>query len=186
MGRLKQELSKLADWYHEEIIRQMSAEKLVATGGLKDSIKKDVNEYGFEISSSKEYSYLLGNFGRMEKRGEGYQGRNRIERIRQWVRAKGIRPSRVVKTSGMRRFRRGGTKGSVAEDRMVYAISGGISKNGTAKRFLRKYGTGGSRIIQDATNKMKAKGYQSIAEAYKEDLIQGIKQEFKFDNIKIQ
>lgn len=55
-------------------------------------------------------------------------------------------------------------------------------KNGSVKRF----GYRGSRIIQRVNQKLEGKVSGEIMEAYRLDLIQGMKQQFKFDNIKVE
>ena len=178
MGKLKEALESLAKDYQMTIWREMSANKLNASGRLKDSIKYDVSEDGFTIESKEFHSFLLGEDGRRR----GTQPSTDV--ILSWMKSKGIRPIRRLK--GGVKFSRMNTDKRSAEKSAAFAIAKSIKSNGTIKRFLQKHGTGGSNIIKDATERMVAKGYEPIMDAYKQDLVEKMKQEFKFDNIKIQ
>ena len=174
MGKLKKALEGLAKDYQMTIWREMSANKLNASGRLRDSIKYDVSEDGFTIESKEFHSLLLGGDGRRR----GTQPSTDV--ILSWMKSKGIRPIRRLK--GGVKFSRMNTNKRSAEKSAAFAIAKSIKGNGTIKRF----GYKGSNIIKDATERMVAKGYEPIMDAYKQDLVEKMKQEFKFDNIKIQ
>ena len=54
------------------------------------------------------------------------------------------------------------------------------------KGSIKRYGYKGSKIIDTVYQMEKDKTEDEIALAIQEDLVQGIKADFKFDNIKIQ
>ena len=179
MGNLSKALKSLAEDYQMAIMRQISAEKLNASGSLRKSIEYKVTDNGFTIESDKEYAYLLGDDGFKANKPRS-RDNNRIKRIEEWIRKKGIRPTEIL-SGNRRKFKKINNKRKEMRS-LAFMISRSINQNGTIKR----YGYKGSGILQKVNDRMKSKGFDMITEAYKLDLINGMKQEFKFDNIKVE
>ena len=180
MGNLSKALKNLAEDYQMAIMRQISAEKLNASGSLRKSIEYKVTDKGFTIESDKEYAFLLGEDGASPTKKNS--GGKKLDNIRDWIKAKGIRPLTKLKSGGYKfKGKRIKNKNS-AMNSLVYIMNKTISEKGTIKR----YGYKGSGILQKVNDRMKSKGFDVITEAYKLDLINGMKQEFKFDNIKVE
>lgn len=179
MSKLKEALSNLAREYKEEIQRRIVQEDLVDKGDLERSIRDEVSDNGFSLISDEKYAYILGSNGYLKK-----WRRPPAQELAEWARRKGMRP---MMRDSKGRFKKV-TKDSYL--RLGFALANSIDgkgdknrgRNGTAKRF----GYRGSRIIQKVNQQMEGKLSGVIMEAYKLDLIQGMKQDFKFDNIKIQ
>ena len=179
MSRLKETLSKLAKEYQEKIQRQIAIEKLKSSGNLKDSIKSELTEDGFSITSDAINAYLLGDKGYDYKNGG--KDESKIDRIERWARNKGLRPSSTVKSTGMRSFSK--IKNARRQYRdMAYMISRSMNRKGSIKR----YGYKGSDIIDRVYDMQKKKTIEEITLAFKQDIVDGIKADFKFDNLKIE
>ena len=179
MGKLKEALSKLAEDYQMAMQRQIAAERMVASGKLQKSIDYKVTEDGFTIESDQEYSYLLGDDG-FEGNKSRSKDNSRIQRIEDWIRKRGIRPTERL-SGNRRKFKKINNRRKEMRN-LAFMISRSINQKGTIKRF----GYKGSNIIKKVNDRMKSKGYDMIMEAYRLDLIQGMKQQFKFDNIKVE
>lgn len=171
MGKLKEVLGELAKEYQTEIQRLIVSEELESSGRLKNSIEYKLTDDGFEITSDSKYAYLLGSRGYLKS-----WRRPPARELGEWARRKGMRPLERDKRG---RFKK---QSKLSYLRLGYALAKSIDEKGTVKRF----GYRGSRIIQKVNQKLEGKVSGEIMEAYKLDLIQGMKQEFKFDNIKIQ
>ena len=171
MGKLKETLKNLAKEYQTEIQRLIVQEELVSTGRLKGSIEYKMTEDGFEVSSDENYANLLGSNGYLKK-----WKRPPHEKLAEWARRKGMRPLMRDRKGRFKKASKDGFK------RLGFALAKSIDRNGTVKR----YGYRGSRIIQRVNQKLEGKVSGEIMEAYKLDLIQGMKQQFKFDNIKVE
>lgn len=177
MSKLKEALSNLAKEYKEEIQRRIVEEDLVDKGNLKNSIRFEMTDDGFSLLSDEKYAYILGANGYLKQ-----WGRPPAQKLAEWAKRKGIRPR-----SKKGRFTKITEKSYLS---LGFALSRSINgegkrnkgANGTVKRF----GYRGSRIIQKVNQQLEGKLKGEITEAYKLDLIQGMKQDFKFDNIKIQ
>ena len=180
MGKLKEALRELAEDYQSAMMRKIATEKMVASGKLRKSIDYKVTEDGFTIESDSEYSYLLGEDG-YEANKSRSKDNGKIDRLKDWARKRGFRPFTTVKSTGMRRFSKIKNKNKYW-DRVAFMLRASMQKRGTIKRF----GYKGSNIIKKVSQEMKSKGYDVIMEAYRLDLIQGMKQQFKFDNIKVE
>lgn len=181
MGKLKDTLSKLAKEYQQKIQRQIVIEKLNASGELRDSIKSELTKDGFTISSDAVNAYLLGDKGYRPKRTSTRQEKKeKLERIKSWMRSKGIRPYTKLDSGGIK-FKK--LKNAEKQyDQAAFFINRSMNRKGSIKR----YGYKGSKIIDTVYQMEKDKTEDEIALAIKEDLVQGIKADFKFDNIKIQ
>jgi hypothetical protein len=171
MSRLKETLSKLAKEYQERIQRSIQDEDLTATGSLKKSIRVEEQEDGFSILSDEKYANLLGNFGYLKT-----WGKPSPYNLAQWAKTKGMRPMLRDKRG---RFRKITEKSYLS---LGFALAKSIDKKGTIKR----YGYKGSRIIYNVNKEMEGKVSGEITEAFKLDLVNGMKQDFKFDNLKIE
>jgi len=181
MSKLKEVLSDMAEDYRLSLVRGVSAKKLTATNRLKKSIKSTVKNNGFEITSDELYSgIVLGSDGAGVARNNG--DGSKTSNIRQWVKAKGIRPLTRLSGGGVRFSSKRKKDKNSAEDRMVFAISRAISEKGTIKRF----GYKGSDILNETYDRFQKRNNIDLEDALKEDIVNGIVQDFKFDNLKIQ
>jgi hypothetical protein len=164
-NNLKKTFTDLAKEYKENIQRRIAQKELVDTGALKDSINVEVVEDGFSITSNKKYAHLLGNFGYLKS----------------WRKPN---PFNLAEWAERKRMQLRGRKGrfmsmSKANYKTLgFILANSIDKKGTAKRF----GYRGSRIIYDTNREMESKMKGEIAEAFKLDLMDGMRQDFKFDN----
>jgi hypothetical protein len=159
-NNLKKTFTDLAKEYKENMQRRIAQKELVDTGALKDSINVEVVEDGFSITSNKKYAHLLGNFGYLKS----WRKPNPFK-LAEWAKMKRMQPRD-----------RKGRFGSYKT--MGFILANSIDKKGTAKRF----GYRGSRIIYDTNREMESKMKGEIAEAFKLDLMDGMRQDFKFDN----
>lgn len=180
MGKLKETLKNLAEDYQSAVMRRIATEKMVASGKLRKSIDYKVTDDGFVIESDSEYSYLLGEEGYQANKSRS-KDNGKIDRLKSWAKKRGFRPFTTVKSTGMRRFSKIKNKDRYW-DRVAFMLRASMQKKGTIKRF----GYKGSNIIKKVNTEMKAKTSDMIMEAYRLDLIQGMKQQFKFDNIKVE
>ena len=166
-NNLKRTLTDLAKEYQDNIQRRIAQEELVATGALKNSINTEVVEDGFSITSDKKYSHLLGNFGYLKS-----WRRPSANKLAEWAKIKGMKP---LLRDSKGRFRKITDKSYLS---LGFILANSIDKKGTAKRFSYR----GSRIIYDTNREMESKMKGEITEAFKLDLIDGMRQDFKFDN----
>lgn len=177
MSKLKEGLKLLAEEYRQEMIRQVIAKDMVASGKLKNSIRVELIDNGFSISSDEIHSYLLGEDGyRAKSTGSKTEKEAKWDRLGEWARSKGMQPLLRDKKGRFKKV----TKDSYR--RLGYVLSRSIDKKGTIKRF----GYKGSQVISDTVAILQSKSEDVLVEAYKEDVIAMIKEDFKFDNIKIQ
>ena len=177
MSKLKETLKTLSQIYKEELVKGIVAKDMVASGKLKNSIQVELQENGFSLSSDEIYGYLLGEDGFRPKRKGGKQDRiDKWDRLGEWARRKGMRP--LLRTS-KGRFRKLNDK---SYRRLGFILSRSINEKGTIERF----GYKGSQVISDTVDKLRATSEDVIIEAFREDIITMIKEDFKFDNIKIQ
>lgn len=183
MGKLKETLRNLAKEYQTEIQRLIVEEKLVDRGSLKNSIKYDVSDDGFSIKSDEKHAYLLGSSGYLKKWGH-VNIDSGADRLGEWARRKGMQPLMRDKKGRFRKVTR--HSWSQLGFLLARSISGKGKKKVAPNGSVERFGYRGSRIIQRVNQKLEGKVSGEIMEAYKLDLIQGMKQEFKFDNIKIQ
>lgn len=181
MSKLKETLSKLAKEYQEKIQRQIVIEKLKSSGGLRDSIKSELTDNGFEITSYAINAYLLGDKGyRPKSKGGRDEKKAKLERIKAWMKSKGIRPYSKL-SSGGTKFRK-----LKNEDKQYNQAAYFINRSMNRKGSIKRYGYKGSEIIDRVYDMQKAKTVEDITLAFKEDIVNGIKADFKFDNLKIE
>lgn len=178
MGKLKETLRNLAKEYQTEIQRLIVREKLIDKGNLKESIKYELTDDGFNIESDEKYAYILGSNGYLKT-----WRRPNVRNLLEWVKRKGIRP----------RSKKGRFRKITESSQLATAIAISKSMNGEGTKTLgrkngsvKRFGYRGSRIIQRVNQKLEGKVSGEIMEAYRLDLIQGMKQQFKFDNIKVE
>lgn len=171
MSKLKDTLSKLAKEYQESIQSEIQKEDLVSKGDLKNSITYEMTKDGFIIKSDEKYAYILGSNGYLKK-----WDKPPANKLAEWAKRKRMRP---LFRDSRGRFKKL-TESSYLS--LGFALAKSINKNGTVKR----YGYRGSRIIQKVNMRLEGKVEGEITEAFELDLVQGMKQDFKFDNIKIQ
>lgn len=177
MSKLKETLKKLSQIYKEEVVKGIVAKDMVASGKLKNSIQTELQENGFSLSSDEIYGYLLGDDGFRPKRKGSKEDRiAKWDRLGEWARKKGMRPL-LRKSNG--RFRKLNHK---SYRRLGFILSKSINEKGTIERF----GYRGSQVISDTIQKLQATSEDVIVEAFKDDIVTIIKEDFKFDNIKIQ
>jgi len=181
MGKLKETLSKLAKDYKEKIQRQISIEKLTASGKLKDSIRLELNEQGFSITSDAVNAYLLTDKGYKPKRSSSREEKKeKLERIKKWMRSKGIRPYRKLSNGGVKFSKLKNEEKQY--DQAAFFINRSMNRKGSIKR----YGYKGSNILRTVLDMNRDKTEQEITLAIRQDIIDSMKADFKFDNIKIQ
>ena len=171
MGKLKEVLSDLAKDYKEAIQRLIVQEELVDKGDLKNSIRFEVTDTGFSITSDKKYAHLLGSNGYLKR-----WSKPPAQKLAEWAKRKGMRP---LLRDSKGRFKKMTDRSFLS---LGYALAKSIDKEGTIERFNYR----GSRIIQRVNQEMEGKLAGEITEAYRLELIEGMKQTFEFDNIKIQ
>ena len=171
MGKLKEVLSDLAKDYKEAIQRLIIQEELVDKGDLKNSIRFEVTDNGFSITSDEKYAHLLGSNGYLKR-----WSRPPAQKLAEWAKRKGMRP---LLRDSKGRFKKMTDRSFLS---LGYALAKSIDKEGTIERFNYR----GSRIIQRVNQQMEGKLAGEITEAYRLELIEGMKQTFEFDNIKIQ
>lgn len=181
MSRLKEVLSKLAKDYQENIQRQIVIEKLKSSGNLRNSIQSELTKDGFTITSNAINAYLLGDKGYKPKnKGSREDKKEKLERIKTWMKSKGIRPYSKL-SSGGTRFRK--LKNEDKQyNQAAFFINRSMNRRGSIKRYKYK----GSDIIKRVYDMQKAKTTEEITLAFRKDIVDGIKSEFKFDNLKIQ
>ncbi len=181
MSKLKEALSKLSKEYQEKIQRQIVIEKLKSSGNLKESIKVQLNDDGFSITSDAINAYLLGNKGyRPKSKGGRDEKKEKLERIKTWMKSKGIRPYSKL-SSGGTKFRK--LKNEDKQyNQAAFFINRSMNRNGSIKR----YGYKGSDIVKRVDDMQKTKTMNDLTLAFKEDVVDSIKADFKFDNLKIQ
>lgn len=181
MGKLSKVLSDLAKDYEQKIKRQILIEKLNASGDLRNSIKTELDSQGFTISSDAINAYLLGDKGYKPKRaGSREEKKAKLERIKNWMKSKGIRPY-IRTSSGGTRFRKM-TNPEKQYNQAAFFINRSMNRKGSIKR----YGYKGSDIIDTVYQMNKDKTVEEITLAFKQDIIDGIKADFKFNNIQIK
>ena len=183
MGKLKEALQNLAKEYQTEIQRLIVQEKLVDKGDLKNSIKYKVSDDGFNIESDEKYAYILGSNGYL-KSWRHVDLDDGVDKLADWARRKGMRPLMRNRKGRFRKI----TRHSWRQLGFVLArsISGKGKKRKSPNGSIERFGYRGSRIIQRVNQKLEGKVSGEIMEAYRLDLIQGMKQQFKFDNIKVE
>lgn len=181
MSKLSEVLAKMSKEYLDAIKRQILVEKLNASGELARSIREELTADGFTISSDAINAYLLTDKGYRPKRaGDRAEKKEKLERIKDWMRSKGIRPYRNLSSGGVR-FKK--LKNPEKQyDQAAFFINRSMNRRGSIKR----YGYKGSEILNTVHEMQSKKLEEEITTAMREDIINGIKADIKLNNIKIQ
>ena len=179
MSKLKDTLSNLAKEYQESIQSEIQKEDLVSKGDLKNSITYEMTKDGFIIKSDEKYAYVLGSNGYLKK-----WDKPPANKLAEWAKRKRMRPLFRDKKGRFKKLTESSylSLGFALAKSMNGEGKRNVGKNGSVKRF----GYRGSRIIQKVNMRLEGKVEGEITEAFELDLVQGMKQDFKFDNIKIQ
>jgi len=156
------ELNKIAEEFKVRLQRGARLDKTVATGKFANSFKVKVKDDSIEISSDAEYAEYVINGALPSNSNAGWEKKK--QGIEPWIRAKGIRPYRQLK-SGYK-FAKTSTIKDSAYKSAVFAIMKSIADRGTIKRF----GYKGSNLFERVYDEIRDKIGVGITEAYSEDL----------------
>ena len=159
---LAAELNKIAEEFKVRLQRGAKLDKTVATGKFANSFKVKVKDDSIEISSDAEYAEYVINGALPSNSNAGWEKKK--QGIESWIRAKGIRPYRQLK-SGYK-FAKTSTIKDSAYKSAVFAIMKSIADRGTIKRF----GYKGSDLFERVYDEIRDKIGVGITEAYSEDL----------------
>ena len=159
---LAAELNKIAEEFKARLQRGAKLDKTVATGKFANSFKVKVKDDSIEISSDAEYAEYVINGALPSNSNAGWEKKK--QGIESWIRAKGIRPYRQLK-SGYK-FAKTSTIKDSAYKSAVFAIMKSIADRGTIKRF----GYEGSNLFERVYDEIRDKIGVGITEAYSEDL----------------
>ena len=159
---LAAELNKIAEEFKARLQRGAKLDKTVATGKFANSFKVKVKDDSIEISSDAEYAEYVINGALPSNSNAGWEKKK--QGIESWIRAKGIRPYRQLK-SGYK-FAKTSTIKDSAYKSAVFAIMKSIADRGTIKRF----GYKGSNLFERVYDEIRDKIGVGITEAYSEDL----------------
>ena len=159
---LAAELNKIAEEFKVRLQRGAKLDKTVATGKFANSFKVKVKDDSIEISSDAEYAEYVINGALPSNSNAGWEKKK--QGIESWIRAKGIRPYRQLK-SGYK-FAKTSTIKDSAYKSAVFAIMKSIADRGTIKRF----GYKGSNLFERVYDEIRDKIGLGITEAYSEDL----------------
>jgi hypothetical protein len=181
MSKLSEVLAKMSKDYLDAIKRQIVIEKLNASGDLVRSIREEVTSDGFSISSEAVNAYLLTDKGyKPKKAGTREEKKQKLERIKNWMKSKGIRPYTRLSSGGVK-FKK--LKNPEKQyDQAAFFINRSMNRKGSIKR----YGYKGSDILQTVYDMQSKKSEEEITMAIRQDIIDGIKADIKLNNIKIQ
>ena len=159
---LAADLNKIAEEFKVRLQRGAKLDKTVATGKFANSFKVKVKDDSIEISSDAEYAEYVINGALPSNSNAGWEKKK--QGIESWIRAKGIRPYRQLK-SGYK-FAKTSTIKDSAYKSAVFAIMKSIADRGTIKRF----GYKGSNLFERVYDEIRDKIGVGITEAYSEDL----------------
>ena len=173
MRNTKKQLEDIAKEFKTRLIRESKLDKTDATGDFTKGFKLDVNDNSIELTNKVGYAGAVIDGANPSKSDKDWRGKQK--RIERWVRAKGIRPYRKLK-SGFK-FAKTSTEKRSAYKSMVYILSKTISQKGTIKRF----GYKGSNLINRVYDEMEVKIGVKLTEAVKKDLIDEINRTIKVE-----
>jgi len=177
MSKLKEALSRLSKDYKEEIEKQIIAKEMVASGKLKNSLRVRLEDNGFSISSDELHSYLLGSEGyRAKTTGSKSDRVEKWDRLGEWARSKGMQPLIRDKKGRFRKVNKNSYRS------LGYLISRSINRKGTIQRF----GYKGSEVISSAVESLNQKSKDVLVEAFEQDIIAMVREDFKYENLKIE
>ena len=158
---LAAELNKIAEEFKVRLQRGARLDKTVATGKFANSFKVKVEDDSIEITSDAKYAKYVVDGTYPSNNNAGWENKKR--NIESWIKAKGIRPYRKLK-SGYK-FAKTSTLKNSAYKSAVFAIMNSISERGTIKRF----GYKGSNLFERVYKEIEGKIGVDM-EAYSEDL----------------
>jgi len=149
--------------------REASSQGMKATSDLDKSFGYKIINDELQIFANK-YAEALNDGTSSASSGSNRNGK--IDRIRDWVRIKGIRPLEKNKygNSSFAKYKNSKTKTS-SYDRMVFAIARSISNKGIIKRFNYKGSGFVNRVIQEQKTEIKA----IFKSAFERDIKQNLK-----------
>jgi len=156
------ELNKIAEEFKVRLQRGARLDKTVATGKFANSFDAKVKDDSIEITSDVSYAKYVVDGALPSNSNIGWEKKKKS--IESWIRAKGIRPYRQLK-SGYK-FAKTSTLKDSAYKSAVFAIMKSIADRGTIKRF----GYKGSNLFERVYKEIKDKIGVEITEAYAEDL----------------
>ena len=155
---LKTALEELVVEYKKKLSAQAKIDKTHATGKFSKSFESKITKDGFEITSSAPYAKDVDSGAKPNQT----QRNPNIGKILEWAKLKRLRPYKKL-PSGATRFIKV-TDSSMF--RMAAAISKGIKKKGTIKRFNQK----GSGIFDTVYKSISKKIGVEIGSAYSKDI----------------
>ena len=155
---LKKALEELVVEYKKKLSAQSKIDKTYATGRFSKSFESKVTKDGFEITSSVPYAKDVDSGAKPNQT----QRNPNIGKILEWAKLKRLRPYKKL-PSGATRFIKV-TDSSMF--RMASAISKGIKKKGTIKRFNQK----GSGLFDTVYKSISKKIGVEIGSAYSKDI----------------
>ena len=155
---LKKALEELVVEYKKKLSAQSKIDKTHATGKFAKSFESKITKDGFEITSSAPYAKDVDSGAKPNQT----QRNPNIGKILEWAKLKRLRPYKKL-PSGATRFIKV-TDSSMF--RMASAISKGIKKKGTIKRFNQK----GSGLFDTVYKSISKKIGVEIGSAYSKDI----------------
>ena len=126
MKNTKEELEKLAKEFKTRLTREAKLDKTDATGEFAKGFEVDVTENYIELTNKVGYAGAVVDGSSPSKSNRDWRGKQK--RLERWVRAKGIRPYRKLK-SGFK-FAKTNTERKSAYKSMIYILSKSISEKG--------------------------------------------------------
>jgi len=157
-NNLKKALEELVVEYKKRLVSQSKIDKTYATGKFAKSFESKITKDGFEITSSAPYAKDVDSGAKPNQT----QRNPNIGKILEWAKLKRLRPYKKL-PSGATRFIKV-TNSSMF--RMASAISKGIKKKGTIKRFNQK----GSGLFDTVYKSISKKIGVEIGSAYSKDI----------------
>jgi len=155
---LKKALEDLVIEYKRRLKVQAKIDKTYATGEFAKSFKSDVTEKGFQVYSTAKHVTDVDSGAKKNQTNDIPN----LGNILKWARLKKLRPYKKL-PSGMTSFVRISDKSMLS---MAIAISKGIKKKGTIKRYKYK----GSEVFDRVYDAMERKIGIDVGSAYGEDL----------------
>ena len=155
---LKKALEELVVEYKKKLSAQSKIDKTHATGKFAKSFESKITKDGFEITSNAPYAKDVDSGAKPNQT----QRNPNIGKILEWAKLKRLRPYKKL-PSGATRFIKV-TDSSMF--RMASAISKGIKKKGTIKRFNQK----GSGLFDTVYKSISKKIGVEIGSAYSKDI----------------
>ena len=158
---LKKALGNIGKLIVGKIKADIKRKNVDATGGFSKSIKVEVADNIISVYSDK----AIADYGSYVEGGSKPSSKHpfstkKIEGIRKWIAAKGIRPRPRGKDGRFIKVKDYHYKG------LPFAIARSVSEKGTVKRF----GYKGSRVFETAFNEVRNEVGSKITDAFMEDI----------------